>query len=185
MLIRHFITSIRALVALTLLTGGIYPLLVTGIAQIAFPTAANGSLIGEKEKIAGSELIAQKFTSAKYFQPRPSAGDYATVPSGASNLGPTSNALRDAILQRQKALGPEAPIDLLTTSGSGLDPHISPEAVLFQLPRVAQARNLNTEQVRKLRETIDLHTEGSFFGILGVRRVNVLLLNIALDKQFL
>ncbi|GAA0714723.1 potassium-transporting ATPase subunit KdpC [Dokdonella soli] len=178
------------LLVLTVLTGMAYPLVVTGIAQVLFPHAANGSLIVHDGKPLGSELIGQPFSDPKYFWSRPSA----TTPfadnsasSGASNLGPTNLALTDAVKQRITALraadpGNTAPVpvDLVTASGSGLDPHISQAAATYQVQRVARVRGLAPVQVAAL---VAQATEGRQFGVLGEPRVNVLKLNFALDGQ--
>ena len=178
-MLKEILTSVRALLVLTLLTCVIYPLAVTGLAQLAFPAQANGSLVKNGGQLVGSSLLAQKFTTPRYFWPRPSAADYATVASGASNQGFTSKKLADAVNERHAALGADAPADLLTTSGSGLDPHISPAAARFQAARVAAARNLPVEKVTAL---VEKSIEPSQFGFLGQARVNVLLLNRALDQ---
>ena len=170
--------SIRILLVFTLLTGVVYPLAVTVLAKLIFPAQADGSLLRDGEKIQGSALLAQKFEEPKYFWPRPSAADYATVASGASNKGPTSSDLVKAIDERRAKFGANAPGDLLTASGSGLDPHISPEAASAQAARVAAARSLSAEAVAAL---ISAHTEPPQFGLLGEPRVNVLALNLALD----
>jgi len=178
--------SILLTIVFTVLTGVLYPLAITGIAQLAFPGQANGSLIERDGKIVGSALLAQQFTGAKYFWPRPSAGSYATVPSGASNLGPTSAALQSNVVANAKAfreahkLAADAPVpaDMIFTSASGLDPHISPEAARMQAARVAAARGFSGDRVRALVENF---VEAPQWGFLGEARVNVLKLNLALD----
>lgn len=173
------IQSIRILIVLTILTGIIYPLAVTGFAKVLFPSQANGSLITENGKVIGSELLAQKFEAPKYFWPRPSGADYATVASGATNKGPTSADLLKAINERREKMGQDAPADLLTASGSGLDPHISPAAAKFQVARIATARGVPAQSLTGL---VDSYTEPPQLGILGEPRVNVLALNRALDR---
>jgi potassium-transporting ATPase KdpC subunit len=188
--------AIIVLLALTLITGIIYPLAMTGIAQLVFPYQANGSLLRDKDgKVIGSELIGQNFTSPKYFQGRPSVTTgtdakgnsvpqpYNAANSYASNLGPTSKALIDRVTAdtaKLKAENPAqpVPVDLITTSGSGLDPDITPAAAYFEVPRVAKARNLPEDQLRQL---VADHIEGRFLGIFGEPHVNVLKLNLALD----
>ena len=182
---KHFVTSILMAVVTTVLLGVIYPLLVTGIAQLIFPRQANGSLIVANGKILGSRLIGQPFSSAGYFRSRPSAAGtgYDAGNSGGSNLGPTNKTLVDRMsgdLQKAHAENPAVlvPMDLVTTSGSGLDPHISPEAAEFQVPRIAQERKMPESEVRA---AVANHTEGRQLGFLGEARVNVLELNLDLD----
>ena len=184
----HMRTSLITLALFTLLTGLAYPLAVTGMAQLIFPYQANGSLIQRDGKVLGSELIGQSFTDAKYFWGRPSATTpfpYNGEASSGSNLGPTNPALEHAVKARIETLqsadpGNEAPfpVDLVTASASGLDPHISVSAALYQVPRVARERSLSEAQVRLL---VAQYTEGPQFGFLGEPRVNVLRLNLALD----
>ncbi len=180
------IQSILLTVVFTVLTGVIYPLVITGVSQVAFRNQANGSLIERDGKIVGSELLAQQFTGEKYFWPRPSAGSYATVPSGASNLGPTSQALQSNVTANAAAfrtgnkLAADAPVpaDMVFTSASGLDPHISPESARLQVGRVAAARAISADQVSAL---VEKFVEPPQWGIFGEPRVNVLRLNLALD----
>jgi len=196
-MLREIRPAIVVLVALTLITGLAYPLAMTGIAEVIFPKQAQGSLIEQNGTVVGSALIGQVFTSDKYFHGRPSAttapdpndstktvpAPYNAANSGGSNLGPSNKALIDRVqgdIDTLKKENPNAPVpqDLVTTSASGLDPHISPEAALFQVPRIAKARNLPEDRVRQL--VVD-NTEGRLFGFLGEPRVNVLQLNLALD----
>ena len=180
--------ALLMLALLTVLTGGVYPLLVTGIAQGLFPHQANGSLIVQNGKVVGSELIGQPFFNPKYFWGRPSATGplpYNASASSGSNLGPLNPALKDAIKARIDALKASdpantapIPVDLVTASGSGLDPHISPAAARWQAPRIARLRGLSEAEVSKL---IDAHTQGRQLSLLGEPRVNVLALNLSLD----
>jgi K+-transporting ATPase ATPase C chain len=187
---RTFITALTATAVLTVITGIIYPLAMWGIAQGLFPAQADGSLVVAGDKIVGSSLIGQNFSSPRYFQSRPSAaGDkgYAADNSGGSNLAPTNKALIDAVKLRLKnfiesnpGTDPhEVPVDMVTASGSGLDPEISPAAAELQAARVAHARGISEDQVRQL---IAQNTRPRFAGIFGEPGVNVLLLNLALDR---
>jgi len=197
-MLRELRPAIIILIALTLITGLAYPLAMTAIAGAIFPKQAQGSLVEKDGKVVGSSLIGQEFKDDKYFHGRPSAtvapdpadstktvpAPYNAANSGGSNLGPTSKALNDRIredVDRLKAENPSAPvpIDLVTTSGSGLDPDISPEAALFQVPRVAKARNMPADRVRQL---VAEHSQSRMAGLLGEPRVNVLALNLALDR---
>jgi potassium-transporting ATPase KdpC subunit len=196
-MLREIRPAIILLLALTLITGLVYPLAMTAIAGVIFPKQAQGSLIERDGKVVGSALIGQEFKDDKYFHGRPSAtsapdpadatktvsAPYNAANSGGSNLGPTSKALSDRVkedVDKLKAENPSAaaPIDLVTTSASGLDPDISPEGALFQVPRVAKARNLPEDRVRRL---VTESTQGRLAGLLGEPRVNVLALNLALD----
>jgi potassium-transporting ATPase KdpC subunit len=195
---REIRPAIVVLIGLTAITGLIYPLAITGIAELVFPYQAQGSMIERDGHIIGSVLIGQNFTDDKYFHGRPSAttapdpkdasmtvaAPYNAANSGGSNLGPSNKALVDRVkadmekLKRDNTSTP-VPADLVTTSASGLDPEISPEAALFQVPRVAKARNMTENRVRQL---VADHVEDRFIGVLGEPRVNVLKLNLALDE---
>jgi K+-transporting ATPase ATPase C chain len=178
---RYFFSSFRALVFFSILCGGIYPFIVTLIASLLFPFQSSGSLVYQSGKVIGSDLISQKVLDAKYFQPRPSAGDFSTVPSGASNLGPISAVLKEAVEKRRLEFGVGAPVELLTASGSGLDPHVSPEGALFQISRVARARGLVPAQVEELKGLVRKVTESPTLGFMGQYRVNVFRLNRSLE----
>ncbi len=185
------VLALKVLLIMTVLTGLVYPLTITGISQLVFPHRSNGSIVLRDGKIIGSELIGQKFDSSIYFWPRPSAIDYSPIPSSGSNLGPTSKKLKAQVEQRRELLL-EAhhidhlsvlPNDMIFASGSGLDPHISPEAALMQANRVASARNMNEDQKEVLRHLISDLTEKPQIFILGQSRINVFKLNLALDKM--
>jgi potassium-transporting ATPase KdpC subunit len=187
---KTIIQALKLFLIMTVITGIIYPLLITAIGQVVFPRKANGSFIKADGRFIGSELIGQKFTSDKYFCPRPSAIDYNPLPSGGSNLGPTSAALKDSVMARRDILvraNPGSvivPIDLLFASGSGLDPDISPDAARFQVSRVARARRLDIEGENKLFKLVEKQIRQPDFGIFGEPRINVLRLNILLDSTF-
>src|SRR5437870_3959028 len=184
----HLLPSLRMLIVMSVVTGVVYPLVVTGIAQVAFPAAANGSLISVNGKAMGSSMIGQPFDDPNYFWSRPSATSpqpYNAMASSGSNQGPLNPALTDAVKDRIKALrdadpGNTAPVpvDLVTASGSGLDPHLSPAAALYQTARVAKARKMDRDAVREL---VERHTLGRWLGVFGEPRGNVLELNLALD----
>lgn len=173
--------AVKIFLFMTVLTGIIYPLFITLVAQFTMSNLSNGNLVQKGDQIVGSLLIAQNTTDDRYFWPRPSAIDYDPIkPSGGSNLGPTSQKLKDTVEERKKKIGNEAPSELLYASGSGLDPHISLETAYFQIPRVAKARSI---QESELKKTIDSIVEGKQLGFLGSRYINVLLLNQALDDR--
>jgi potassium-transporting ATPase KdpC subunit len=197
-MLREIRPAIVLVVALTIITGLIYPFVMTGIAGAIFPYQAQGSMIEQDGKVIGSALIGQEFTSDKYFHGRLSAtvapdpndstktvpAPYNAANSGGSNLGPTNKALIERVQGdvdklNQENASADVPIDLVTTTGGGLDPHISPAAALFQVPRVAKARNMSEDRVRQL---VDEYIEGRTLGLLGEPRVNVLALNLALDR---
>jgi K+-transporting ATPase ATPase C chain len=188
MLKKNLITAVLMTIATTILLGVVYPLVVTGIAQVVFPKQANGELINRDGKVVGSSLIGQGFSGRGYFHSRPSAAGngYDAANSGGSNLGPTNQKLIDRVHQDVAALetensGKPVPIDLVTTSASGFDPHISPAGAEYQLARVAKERGISVEQLRAL---VAKHTEGRQLGFLGEPRVNVLELNLELDQRF-
>jgi K+-transporting ATPase ATPase C chain len=184
------IIAIKFLLVMTVLLGVIYPFFMTGVAQLTFPAKANGSLIMKDGRIVGSELIGQKFDSTIYFWSRPSSIDYNPIPSGASNLGPTSDKLKKQVNERRRlfAVGNSItdtsliPKEMVFASGSGLDPHISPETALLQLNRVATARNLNEAQKQRVEQLIKNKTEEPQFFLFGEPRINVFKLNLALDS---
>jgi K+-transporting ATPase ATPase C chain len=184
------IIAIKFLLVMTILTGVIYPFFMTGVAQMVFPSRANGSLVKDGDKIIGSELIGQKFDSSIYFWSRPSAIDYNPMPSGASNLSPTSDKLKQQIAERRRlfvtnnsiAETTAIPKEMLFASASGLDPHISPESALLQIKRVVMARNLDEAQIQKVKQLIKNKTQEPQFFLFGEPRINVFELNLALDS---
>ncbi len=186
-LLRHVYPAIASTIVLTVLVGIIYPFVMTGLSELLFKEKARGSLVEREGKVIGSRLIGQPFKGASYFHSRPSAAGsgYDAAASGGTNLGPTSKQLfEEQVRGRSKELraenpNAEIPVDLITCSGSGLDPHISPAAAEFQIPRVARERRMGEDEVRRL---IHHHTKGRQFGVLGEPRVNVLELNLALDE---
>jgi potassium-transporting ATPase KdpC subunit len=197
-MLREIRPAIVLLIGLALITGLAYPLAITGVAQVLFPSQSNGSLIVKDGKVVGSALIGQLFTGDGYFRGRPSATNkpdpkdssktvdapYNAANSMGSNLGPTNKALIERVKAdvdklKQENPGAPVPIDLVTTTGSGLDPHISPEAALFQVPRVAKARDMPEDRLRRL---VEQHVEGRLLWMLGEPRLNVLALNVALDR---
>ena len=187
-LVRNLTIAVLMTIVTTLLLGIAYPLLVTALAQAIFPDKANGQLLVRDGRVIGSQIIGQSFSSPEYFHGRPSAAGtgYDAANSGGSNLGPTNKKLIEAVTMsvataRKENRTATVPIDLVTSSASGLDPHISPASALFQVPRVARARRVSESDVRSLVES---HIEGRQLGLLGEPRVNVLLLNLALDERY-
>ncbi|MBF0367269.1 MAG: potassium-transporting ATPase subunit KdpC [Oligoflexia bacterium] len=176
------LASIKTLLFFTLLTGVFYPLVMTAFAQLFFPYKANGSIVIKAGKAIGSELLAQPFTQEHYFWPRPSASNYSLFPSGASNQAPTSKLLHAELLKRQQHSDP-AGEEMLFSSASGLDPHVSPVSASLQIQRIAKARKLTDDQILKLHHLVFALTKEKEFAILGQPRVNILLLNLALDEM--
>lgn len=187
---KTLIISLKLLVFMTLLTGIVYPMFIYLIAQTIFPEKSTGSLVKVKEQVIGSELFGQKFESKRYFQSRPSAVDYQPMPSGGSNLAPTSQTLKARIDSLRQAYlvwnelpeNTEVPSDAVFSSGSGIDPHISPVNALLQSDRISKERNFDTNKKKQLTELINRLTENPQYGFLGESRINVLTLNIELDK---
>jgi K+-transporting ATPase ATPase C chain len=188
-ILKHLVTAVLMTIVTTIILGIAYPLVVTGLAQALFPQLANGQLIERNGRLVGSRIIGQPFTSPGYFHSRPSAAGpagYDAAASGGSNLGPTNAALvarvrADVARLHQENASAPVPIDLATSSASGLDPHISPAAAAFQVPRVARERGVDEPAIQRI---VDEHTEDRQFGLLGESRVNVLLVNLALDERF-
>jgi len=182
--------ALKFLLTMTILTGVIYPFLMTGLAQLSYPSKANGSLLKKDGKIIGSELIGQKFDSSIYFWSRPSAIGYNPIPSGASNYGPTSDTLKKLVVARRVLFAKmnliedvmTIPKEMIFASGSGLDPHISPDAALMQVDRISKSRNFDNIRKEKLLKFIKDITETPQFFCLGEPRINVLMLNLELDK---
>jgi K+-transporting ATPase ATPase C chain len=187
---KTLVISLKIFLFFTVLTGIIYPLFVTGIAQVVFPYKANGSLIVKTNQVIGSELIGQQFDSTIYFSSRPSAVSYNPLPSGGSNYGLTNNKLKNLVDERRSHFSTinqldslsEIPSEMLFASASGLDPHISPQAAILQVDRVAKSRNFTTAQKQKLQQCISLLTESPQLLCLGESRINVLMLNLETDK---
>lgn len=188
---RHFIDAIKVLAVMTLLTGIIYPLFMTLVANVVFPEQATGSLIKANGRIVGSKLIGQEFSSGKYFWSRPSATDYNALPSEGSNYGPTSDTLKHLVEMRRKRFirmndlppGTRVPACMLYSSASGLDPDVSPRAAELQIGRVARARGFDKKQKRELENLVASHIQSRQLGLFGEPTVNVLLLNMALDSS--
>jgi potassium-transporting ATPase KdpC subunit len=187
---KQIFIALRFLLVMTLLTGIVYPVAMTCISQLIFPYRSNGSLINRDSKLVGSELIGQKFDNDRYFWTRPSATDYNAVPSGGSNYGPTSNTLKSLVILRKKHFAQEnlsgdtlnVPGEMMFSSASGLDPHISPGSALLQVDRLVKSRHLQPGQRDELVSEIKKMTEGPQFNILGEPRINVLKLNLKLDE---
>lgn len=187
---KPIIVAAKMILFFTILTGLIYPLMITGLAQVFFPGKANGSLVMKNGKVIGSELIGQQFKDSTYFWPRPSATEYGTMPAGGSNLGPTSSDLRKKVEERRHAfiianrLDDKTPVpaDMLFASGSGVDPHISLQSAMLQVGRVAASRRLSTAKANELRSLVLKCTEKPQFSFFGEERVNVFMLNLELDK---
>lgn len=186
----QIVIAIKIFVLFTILLGFAYPLLVTGIAQLAFPEKANGSLIKKENKVVGSELIGQKFDNELYFSSRPSATDNNPLPSGGSNLGPTSSKLKQLVTDRKEQFvkfnqlsdSDIIPSEMLFASASGLDPHISAEAALLQVTRICKVRQFSEKQKQQLLQLVRDLTESPQFGLFGEEKINVLNLNMKLDK---
>ena len=182
---RIFFIALRLFLLMTVITGLLYPLAVTGLANLLFPGASRGSLVSRQGVVMGSSLLAQGSTDPAYFWSRPSACDYGTMPSGAGNLGPTSKKLRDQMTERSKQWiavnGFPAPLEMVTASGSGLDPHIGPEAAIAQLQRIARTRRWKPVQIEAARTYLRECTEQPTFGFIGQQRVNIFLLNLRID----
>ncbi len=186
---KTILPAFRLLLVLTVLTGVLYPLSMTLLSQIIFPYQSNGSLIQMNGRVIGSELIGQQFAGDKYFHPRPSAIDYAPMPSSGTNWGPTDRRMRDSVIARSSRFitrnhlpaGTVVPKEMLFASASGVDPHISPDAARMQIERIAAARGLSKEKIEALKNIVDDHSEGAQLQLFGDPRVNVLKLNIALD----
>jgi len=187
---KPIIVATKMILFFTILTGLIYPLIITGLAQVFFPGKANGSLVMKNGKVIGSELIGQQFKDSTYFWSRPSATEYGTMPAGGSNLGPTSSDLRKKVEERQhdfiiaNRLADKTPVpaDMLFASGSGIDPHISSQSAMLQVGRVVAFRKLGTDKARELRSLVLKCTEKPQFSFFGEERVNVFMLNLELDK---
>jgi potassium-transporting ATPase KdpC subunit len=187
---KQILISIKIFLLFSLITGIIYPLFVTGLANLLFKDKAEGSLIKKNDQVIGSSLIGQAFDSSAYFWPRPSAISYSPLPSGGSNLGLTNEKLRQQFIEREQYFlrvnnlpaGASVPSEMVFASGSGLDPHISPEAVFLQVDRIAKARNFSIHQKNELQMLITNLTEEPQFHLLGQKRINVFMLNLELDK---